>query len=319
MPVDSLQKQERRPERPFALRRSAADSRLRALRSVQALAVLQARDVGFGEPDGEMNCLVVVAPPNDLAAPIQPGQCPAVGQRDVQPNHSVRALEPAIEKLEQRIAPLSRRRRQGNTMRIAQPQVFETVARRRFEQIDLVHHLDQPVFEGLAQAEIAKHVQHVYALCLAVRMIGIADMDDDIGFGNLFQRRTKSRDEMGRKLRDETDRVRQDDLPPGRQFQTPHRRVESREQHVAGRHRRSRQTVEQRGFSGIGIADQRDHGIRYAAARFAVQSTRAPRRFEFALQTRDALADQTAVDFELALAGAAEKPEAAALALKVGP
>ncbi len=40
---------------------------------------------------------------------------------------------------------------------------------------------------------------------------------------------------------------------------------------------------------------------------------------ELALQPRDALADQPAVDFELALAGAAKKAEAAALAFEMGP
>ena len=40
---------------------------------------------------------------------------------------------------------------------------------------------------------------------------------------------------------------------------------------------------------------------------------------ELALQLADALADQPAVDFELALAGPAEEAEAAALALQMGP
>src|SRR5215470_19814602 len=105
-----------------------------------------------------MNRLVVVAPANHLAAPIQPSQCPAVGQRDVQPNHAVRALKVAIEKLEERITPLSRRGRERNTMRIEQLPVFETVARRRIEQVDLVHHLDQPVFEGRTWTTISASV-----------------------------------------------------------------------------------------------------------------------------------------------------------------
>src|SRR5436309_10459455 len=40
---------------------------------------------------------------------------------------------------------------------------------------------------------------------------------------------------------------------------------------------------------------------------------------ELALEPRDPLADQTAIDFELALSGSAEKAEPAPLALEVGP
>ena len=79
------------------------------------------------------------------------------------------------------------------------------------------------------------------------------------------------------------------------------------------------QPVEQRRFAGIGVADQRHHRIRHAAARLAMQAAGALDVVELALQPGDALADQPAVDFELAFAGAAEKAEAAALAFEMGP
>ena len=41
--------------------------------------------------------------------------------------------------------------------------------------------------------------------------------------------------------------------------------------------------------------------------------------FQLALQLDDPIADQTAVHFELALAGTAQEAEAAALTLEVGP
>ncbi len=50
-----------------------------------------------------------------------------------------------------------------------------------------------------------------------------------------------------------------------------------------------------------------------------MQRARALDAVELALQPCDALADQPAVDFELALAGAAQKAEAAALAFEMGP
>src|SRR3981189_3040686 len=50
-----------------------------------------------------------------------------------------------------------------------------------------------------------------------------------------------------------------------------------------------------------------------------MQGARARHVLELAPQLGDALADQAAVDFELAFAGPAEKTEAAALPLEMGP
>ena len=104
-----------------------------------------------------------------------------------------------------------------------------------------------------------------------------------------------------------------------RQAEAPHRRIERREEHVPGSDQRAGQPVEQRRFPGIGIPDQRDHGIRYAAASLAMQIPRPSGRVEFALQPGNAFADQPPVDFELAFAWAAEEAKPAALALEMCP
>ena len=95
-----------------------------------------------------------------------------------------------------------------------------------------------PSSTRLVEAEIAEHRQHIVALRRAVGVMRIADMDDDVGLGHLFQGRAEGGDQMGRQVGDEADRVGQDRLAARRQLEPAHRRVERREQQVLGDDRR---------------------------------------------------------------------------------
>ena len=75
---------------------------------MQALLVAQPRDVGFREPDRQVGRLIVVAAAEDLAAPINPRQSLAVGQRNVQPDGAEFAFETAIDHCQKHLAPLPR-------------------------------------------------------------------------------------------------------------------------------------------------------------------------------------------------------------------
>lgn len=175
---------------------------------MQALLVAQPRDVGLREPDRQVGRVIVVAPAENLAVPINPRQSLPVAQRDLQSDCADFAFQPAIDQRQKRLATLPCDGRQRNALRIAQRVVLEAHPGGGVNEIDLVHHLDQPIFDGFAEPEVAENPEHVSALGLAVSMIDVADMDDDVGFGDFLEGRTKGGDEMSRQVRDEAHRVR---------------------------------------------------------------------------------------------------------------
>ena len=112
---------------------------------MRALAVPEAAEIGVGQADRQVRRLAVVAPAQDLAVCVDPGQGLAVGERHVEP-HRPRPVEPAIEQREQRLAPLPGRRRQRHAVDVALRLVEEAGALGLQKQVDQVEHLDQPNF-----------------------------------------------------------------------------------------------------------------------------------------------------------------------------
>ena len=146
-------------------------------------------------------------------------------------------------------------------------------------------------------------------------MRDVADMENDVGFQHFLQRGAKRRHQLRRQVGDESDGVRQHRLAAMRQAERAQGRVQRRKQHVGGLHVGAGQAIEQRRFSGVGVADQRHNPIRHPLPAGTMQLLRRLDFRQFVLEAGDAIANQAAIRLDLGLAGAAHEAEAAMLAL----
>ena len=174
------------------------------------------------------------------------------------------------------------------------------VGKAGFDDVALVENDDA---RRTIELELVQEASYRDALTRPIRICGVEDFDQKIGFAQLFERRAKRVDEILRKIGDESDRVGEAYVTVRSQVDAANRRIEGGKRLVGYERIAIRQRVEQRGLSDVGISDQRDE--RLAAPRSPPRCALPPYVFELTAQHRNASADPPAIDFEFGFARAA--------------
>ena len=184
-----------------------------------------------------------------------------------------------------------------------------------FKQIEFVIDLEDRQVLG---TNLAQHQHHLLDLQHAIRFGRIDHVQQQVGIARLFERRPKCLDQLVGQVTNETHRVGQDNRPQVANVQTAQGRVEGGEQLVGRVHVRFRHVVEERGFTGVGIAHQ-GHGrnIRTQTATSRLFALAAD-FLKATLDLAQANPQQTPVGFQLGFTRAAHA-DTAALTLKVSP
>ncbi len=194
---------------------------------------------------------------------MQPADAGAVGGVDREVQCHAGCRQPVLDRGEERADPLPGFGGDQETRafrRAAGGDILQVFALLRIEAIDLVPDFENALPRIRIDSELAQHAIDVALLRIGVFMRDVADVENDVGFQHFLQRRAKRRHQLRRQVGDEADGVRQHRLAAKRQAERAQGRIERCKQHVGSLYVGAGQAVEQRGFSGIGVAHERDGG-----------------------------------------------------------
>ena len=171
----------------------------------------------------------------------------------------------------------------------------------------------------LLGAELLHKTVYDFGLLFPFGIGEIDDMQQNVRVAQLFQRRLERFHQMGGKLADKTDGIGEQNLLPRSKRKTPGRRVKRIKQPVIGRDRRRGQGVEQRGLTGIGVADERDQRKAVLEPQTSLGAPLFPNLGERTLQGLNLSADVAPVGFQLCFAGTARPDGSVSSCVSPGP
>ena len=129
------------------------------------------------------------------------------------------------DRLAQQFEPLAIARRQPYPLGLAITIALD-LRLDALDQIDLVVYLEHRQLVG---ADLAEYRHDLFDLLVALRLMGVDHVQQQIGVARLFQGRPECLHQLVRQMADETHRVGQHHRTKVIQFQTPQGRVESGE------------------------------------------------------------------------------------------
>ena len=170
----------------------------------------------------------------------------------------------------------------------------------------------------VVRAQFAQDGLHGGDLLVHARLGGVDDVQKQIGFVHFFQSGFEGFHEVVGELADEAYGIgQQAGLAIGK-LQLAGGGIQGGKQLIVGEHAGVRQTVQESGLSGVGIADESQQGPAVAAASPPQFGAPLPDQLQLVADAEDALFDAAAIQFELLLAGTFEA-DAALLPFQMGP
>ena len=173
---------------------------------------------------------------------------------------------------------------------------------------------------GLGGPQVVEHLPHRAALLQNVGMCYVNNVQKHVGLVDLFQGSTKGGHQHGGQLLDEADRIGEEHPPAAGQGHSSRRGIEGGKELVLHQHVGAGQGVEERGFAGVGVADQGDDGDGLPLAALPVLPAVGTHIFQFPTQMGNAPANLSLIHLQLCFTGAAQPdpPGAAAAGCAAG-